>query len=287
MRLLAIIATALLLARLSAEESSAPGYAFVVNQARFYQYLLTQQVSWDSAGEKLAFTTSLRWNFALRPISVNESNAVLNATIISVQARHQGPGSDHSVDSTAENQDDPLLGHLSALAGVTLAVSVDPRTGAVGHVSGGEEIVKRINKRAPSAFAGDPPPLDAALKAAYGNDAMKQWWQQFLILPQPKPEQVPLHAPIQGAIERTWTGNDYTLALPAGQPSMGAHLLADPTPLDVTVTALLGKGSIQLDQGYPGSSKGQMDFVLAVDALTQGVVQKHHVEWSLSPAAEQ
>jgi hypothetical protein len=273
----------------TAEETApgAPGYAFVENQARFYQYVLSQKVSWDSAGEKLDFQTEMRWHLALRAISVNDSNAVLNATIISVQARHIGPGSDHSVDSAFEEQDDALLGHLSSLAGVTLVVSVDPRTGHVSNVNGGDEIVKRINQRSPAAFAGDPPPLDAALKAAYSNEALKQWWGQFLALPQKKIEQVPLHSPLQGTIERQWTGNDYILVLPANEIGMTAQLLADPTPVAVTVTALSGKGRAQTDRGYPGASQGAMDFTLAVQALTQGVEQKHHLEWTLSPIAQE
>jgi hypothetical protein len=30
-----------------------------------------------------------------------------------------------------------------------------------------------------------------------------------------------------------------------------------------------------------------MDFTLAVSALTQGVEQKHHLEWTLSPIAQE
>jgi hypothetical protein len=94
------------------------------------------------------------WRFSLTPVVVTPERCELSIVILHVQASQSGPGGSHTVDSSLpvdrNGRDDPLLGHLLALDGAMLTVVVDPRSGAVSAVRGGEEIVKRINQRYPA-----------------------------------------------------------------------------------------------------------------------------------------
>lgn len=266
----------------------AAGYAFTAGAPLLYAYELRQEVSWESAGDKLAFNSALLWTMALLPRTVAGERVELDATIIRVKADHTGPGSNHHVDSGADAEaaggDDPLLGHLLALAGVTLTIVLDPRTGAVAEVRGGDEVAKRIAKRAPSPFGPDQPsPLAAQAATAFSATALARQWGEMLALPPGgnAVQVVALGPPLAGTVERRWQGSTYTLALPAGTDHLAGRLLADPVAVNATLTALEGKGQVACAQGVPGESTGQMSFTLTLDALTQPVAQRHRLQWRL------
>jgi hypothetical protein len=264
------------------------GYSFTVGTPLLYAYELRQEVSWESAGDKLAFNTTLLWTMALLPKKVESERVELDATIIRVKADHTGPGSNHHVDSGATAEvaggDDPLLGHLLALAGVTLTVVLDPRTGAVAEVRGGDEVAKRIAKRAPSPFGPDQPsPLAAQAAATFSSAALARQWSEMLARPPGTDavQAVALGPPLAGTVERRWQGSTYTLALPAGTDHLAGRLLTDPVSVNATLTALAGKGQVTCAQGVPGESTGELRFTLTLDALTQPVAQRHHLQWRL------
>jgi hypothetical protein len=164
-------------------------------------------------------------------------------------------------------------------------VVLDPRNGAVSEVRGGDELVKRLNKRFPPAFPGDPPPLEAAGRAVYGNEALVRQWNQLLALPAGGVQVVPLGPPLDAALERTWKGPAYTLALPAARPRIEVQLLKDPTPVAGVLSDLAGTGQVSLLDGVPGRASGELGFTLTLSALTQPVVQRHKLTWTLARLA--
>jgi len=263
-----------------------PGYGFTVGTNQLYAYSVKQTVAWASAGDQLSYTSTLTWKFLLSVAESTSERALLTATILRVQATHEGPGSRRAVDSGAKDDDgsdDPLLGHLLALNGSILSVVVAPATGQVSEVRGGDAIIARINKRAPSATPGDPPPLEAAAKAAFSSDALSRIWSQLLALPSATPVRVPLGPPLNGEVERTWQGSAYTLRLPAGADRLSATLVGDPTPVSAVLSELTGSGGTDIANGMPGAGKGELAFTLTFQALTQPVLQRHTLAWELTP----
>lgn len=265
------------------------GYHFVVGTNQLYAYSLKQTVSWNSAGDALTYQSTLLWKFLLTVAEATPERAVLEATILRVQATHDGPGSRRLVDSGIKGEqngaEDPLLGHLLALNGAVLTLVVNPTTGQVNEVRGGEAIVAKINKQTPAIIAGDPPPLDAAAKAAFSGEALGRIWNQLLAQPRDTSVKVPLGPPLNGEVERQWQGAQFTLLLPTGTDHLEVTLVSDPTPVAVKLSALTGKGglNVNLKNGMPGGSKGELGFLLTFNALTQPVEQRHVIHWELVP----
>ncbi len=290
-----LIAVSSFAARTAAVETASPpasGYAFTVNHPVVYVYDLTQSVGWESAGDKLAYTTTLAWSFTLRATAVAAERVDLEAVILAVQASHIGPGSAHRIDSRAEADqdggDDALLGHLLALKGAVLTLVMDPRTGRVAEVHGGESIVERINRRAPAPFPGEAPPLAAQATALYSSAALARQWSEMFALPGDGGVQpIALAAPLAGTIERRWNGTTYTLALPSGTDHLDAQLVKDPNPVSASLGKLVGSGKEALVGGLLHEATGDLAFTLTLSALTQPVVQSHHLTWRLRllPAA--
>jgi hypothetical protein len=248
---------------------------------RAYAWQLTQSTQWTSAGETLRYETSMRWELGLRCTAVDAAGVHLNAIIVTVAASHRGPGVAAEIDSAkAQGVDDPLLGHLLELAGRSLALTVDPRTGRVAKAEGGDAIIAAINQRAPAAVPGDPPPFDAQARAAFSPEALARLWSQVLALPGAD-EQVPLPPPFAAgaSFARRWKAQAWTAEMP--QP-VAFELAKDPTPVRGTVRDLAGGGEIALAKGLPTQAQGRLAFTLAIDALTQAVESRHEVRWSLT-----
>ncbi len=260
----------------SADES----YAFVAGASEYYVAQVEQSVSWSSAGETLEYTTLITWKWALKVVEATPERAVLRLTELRVTAKHTGPGSLRLVDSsTGEGADDPLLGHLAAFDGVVLTLTVDPVTGAVSAVVGGDQMIERINRRTPGTGAGATPPHDAAARLAYSSDNLARWWTQLLGLPAAEPQRVALSDPLQGAFIRTWTGEAWKAA---GDGEATAVIGAGTSAVALAVRELTGSGRIQLRDGMPELSEGAMTFALELTALTQPVTQQHKLRWSLA-----
>ncbi len=264
---------------LAAIAAAGEGYTFVPGASELYVAQVKQSVSWNSAGESLDYVTDITWSWALVVVEATPERAVLRLTELRVIASHVGPGSERRVDSaTGEGADDPLIGHLAGFDGVALTLTVDPVTGTVSAVDGGDQMVARINKREPGIGAGATPPHDAAARAAYSSANLARWWTQLLALPSAEPQRVPLSDPLTGAFVRTWTGDTWKAA---GDGEATATLGSGTSAVALTVSDLAGTGSLVLRDGMPELSKGEMTFVLDVTALTQPVAQKHQVLWSL------
>lgn len=268
---------------------AASGYLFTVNRPVVYVYDLTQTVNWESAGDKLTYTTTLAWSFTLRATAVAAERVDLEAVILAVQASQVGPGGPgtaHRIDSRTETDqdggDDALLGHLLALKGAVLTLVMDPRTGRVAEVHGGEGIVERINRRAPAAFPGEAPPLAAQATALYSSEALARQWSEMFALPGDGGVQpITLGPPLAGTVERRWTGTSYALALPTGTDHLDAQLVKDPNPVSASLGKLVGSGKATLAGGLLGEATGDLAFTLTLSALTQPVVQNHHLTWRL------
>jgi hypothetical protein len=262
-------------------------YAFTKGKAQVYLYELSQDVELETAGEKLAYHSTVGWRFTLEPVAVTAERAELSITILRVQAAHVGPGSSHVVDSgkppESSGRDDPLLGHLLELEGVNLVAVVDPRSGMVSEVRGGDEIVKRIDQRFPSPYPDEPPPLDAQSKVAYSSAALARMWSEMLALPpaQGGEQAMPLGGPLAGTVVRRWDGSSYALSLPAGVDHLDGRLLKDPTPVTVSLSALDGKGRVQLKDGLPGTASCDLRFVATYNALTQPALIRQRIQWNL------
>jgi len=286
-RLVAACLALCVLARAGAGESdsggsgdSGEGYAFVADASEQYVAQVEQHVAWESAGETLDYVTTISWSWALKVVEATPERAVLRLTELRVIASHVGPGSERVVDSsTGEGADDPLIGHLAGFDGVALTLTLDPATGVVGAVDGGDQLVARINKRAPGVGAGATPPHDAAARAAYSSENLARWWTQLLALPAAEPQRVPLADPLTGAYLRTWTGDSWKAA---GDGEATATLGTGPSAVALAVRDLAGEGRMVVRDGMPELSSGAMTFTLELTALTQPVAQKHHLRWSLA-----
>lgn len=273
MRALLLLASALALA--AAEYDPKP------DALRLYAWTTKQEVNWKSAGDELRYSTEIVWRLALRCAAVDGPRMTLKATFVSVRATHRGPGTDIALDSsTGAGVDDPLLGHLIALVGNVLSLDVERATGRVLAVQGGEAVIAAINARAPAAVVGDPPPLDAQARAAYGAEPLARLWSQILALPGPEAE-VPLPAPFTaGGMRRAWKDQAWSVSLPAGAAPV-FELSKDPQPVRGTVRTLGGGGTIDLAGGLPASASGRLEFTLAFEALTQPVETVNTVRWEL------
>lgn len=264
------------------------GYHFTVGTSQFYVYSLKQTVSWTSAGDQLTFTSTLGWKFLLTVAEVTAERAVLDVTILRVQASHVGPGTRRIVDSSLkigeDGGDDPLLGHFLALNSAVLHLMVVPTTGQVTDVRGGDDIVARINARAKTKTPGDPPPLDAAARATFSSEALTRLWNQLLAQPVAGTTRVPLGPPLGGEVERTWEGATFRLRLPAGTERLNTTLVGEPTPVAAVLSELTGTGNTSVgSNGLPGAAKGDLAFLVTFQALTQPVVQRHTLAWELTP----
>ena len=270
----------LMVAGLAAHAAAAESYDFN-GPARTYLYDLKQEVSWQSAGDKLTFTSQVAWKLVIKARKVEGGKAELAATVVRVIASHRGPGSEHSFDS-ASGKDDELLGHLKAVEGAVLTLDVDCATGAVAAVRGGEGIAAAVAARAPNrADPQAPSPLAAAATTAYSPEALRRQWDALLALPAAATS-VSLGLPLTGTATRTWTGADWTLGLPAEALPMAITLVRDPTPVNGRVMTFAATGSGGAAKGWPGGGRGDLRFTLELGALTQPVAQDHHLTWTFS-----
>jgi hypothetical protein len=261
--------------------ASAVEYTFTTGQIATYLVETKQTVAWDSAGDHLTFTSTLATNQAWRCVAVTNGTAQVEATILRVSATQSGPGSEHRMNSAQrEGTDDPLLGHLAALEGVTLRLSIDQATGATT-VTGGARIIAAIAKRAPNPTdPTGPSPLATQAREAYSDATLSRTWSQTLALPTAAPTPLPLGEPLTGSLLRTWTADRWTLSGDVG----GTALLAkDPSPVTATVSQAGGEGRLVVGaDGWPKVASGTLTFTLAVNALTQPVSQQHRIQWQLA-----
>jgi hypothetical protein len=270
-----------------APAAPAAGYQFATGKTTLYAYDLSQQVEWQSAGDTLTYASMVKWEFSLTPQLVTGERCELGVVILHISASHGGPGGRHAIDSRLpvdqNGRDDPLLGHLLALDGALLTVVLDPRSGLVAEVRGGEEIVARINRLVPAAVAGEVPPLDAQSRAAYAPAALARLWGEMLALPAGEGvvQNVTLGAPVAGTVVRRWQGSRYSLSLPDGTTHLDGVLISDPTPVTASVSMISGSGETALRGGLPFTSSGELRFLVTLSALTQPVVQHHHLSWTL------
>ena len=276
---------ALMLAALGAAESES-GWRFPLDKALFYRYQLSDEVSWRSSGDQLGYRSGMTWIFALKATASDGATATVQATIIRIQASLDGPAAEVRVDSNdAGSTSDPVYGPLIALAGSTLTLTVEQATGRVSAVSGGDEVIAQINKRHPASVPSDPPPLAAAARQLYSSEALAAWWTQVLAQPAKEIQPVPLAPPLSGNLQRTWSGDRYTLSLPESVHALAITLVEGTNAVNGSLTAVAGSGQVRMDQGVLAKAAGELTYALFLTALTQAVEQQHKQLWSLEPWA--
>jgi hypothetical protein len=282
-----VLVTLLVATSATAADPAAGGWTFKPGEGHLYRYELKQETAFESAGDKLGYVTTMAWRLALaaRPESIAD-RVRLGVTVLAVKATLEGPGSRHEVDTdhpTSAAERDPVFGALFALAGAGLVVTVDPRTGQVATVEGGEKIAADIAKREPSPLGpGEPSPLEAQARAAYSPESLSRIWSQLLAVPGGADQQVPLGAPIAGSIVRHWTGTQYTLALPAGVDHLDVALGREPLAVAGKLTDLAGSGAVTPHNGVPNAANGALAFTLTLTALTQPVTERQSLSWTLT-----
>jgi len=265
---------------------AAEGWAFTVGQHRMWAYELKQEVSWVSAGDTLTYTTTMVWKLLADPQTVAPERVALRVQILRVIATHLGPGSDRNVDSARDlgrETQDPLLGHLAAMEGAVFDLDLDPRTGAVLAAHGGAELARRLAERVPSAVPGEPSPLAQAAAVTWSDAALARMFGQMLALPSEVAQTVALGEPLDLTATRTWSGTVSSLTIPPNQLPRSVQLSRPPLAVTATLASLAGSTTTAAtaDQ-LPGDIRGQLDFTLVLDALTQRVEQQHRVLWRLS-----
>lgn len=268
----------------SASALSAADYRFAPGPGVGYLSETKQEVSWESAGDKLTFTSAIATTQAWKCLAVEGGTARLEVAVVRVLAEQRGPGDQHRLDSAnPDTTNDPLLGHLVALEGVPLTLLVEQTSGAT-RVSGGARIAAAIGKRAPNAIdPGGPSPLAQQAATVYGDANLSRIWSQTLALPSAQPQQVPVGEPLSGTLTRTWSGDAYRLA---GTISGTTVLTQEPSRIAATVSDVSGDGATALgSDGWPQTCSGTLRFTLTIDAATQPVVQHHVVQWKLQRIA--
>lgn len=263
---------------------AAEGYAFPVDTVRWYRADWSQDVTFSSLADELTYRHALSWRFALRTQSVDDGVATVRATITRITATASGPGIDRRFDTSAEGaRSDPLFGHLGALAGATLDLEVVQADGTVRAIGGIDALRQRLEAAAPAIRPGQPSPLADEIARTYGEEALRAWWGGLLALPGSQAG-LPL-GNLPEAVQRTWDGSRFVLALPAGT-SPEVVLAGDPTPVRARLVALSGGGEVITADGMPGAVRGEATATFDLIALTQSVQQVHRLTWSLAVLAQ-
>lgn len=260
----------------------ADGWRFTPGQLLIYTYETTQDVSWSSAGDRLSYATTIGWRFILVPKVVAADRAELAVTILSVQASHTGPGLAQTVSSRDnQGEDSPLLGHLLTLVNACFVITCDPRSGQVASVTGGDEVAARIAAKAPSSFGpGEASPLAEPAKRAYASASLAPLWSRLLTVPGVATRTITLGPPLGTVINETWKDRAWTWSLPPGATAASVVLATDPAPITAAVADLTGTGTVAAGV-VPQETRGEMNYLLRFNALTQPVEQKHRLRWRL------
>ena len=279
-----------------AEPSGPPStatYSFnSTDPGRLYLYESRQEASWTSADETLQFTTTLAWSFSLRCQQSSPDAVDLTVGIINVWASVSGPGSINTVGADPASTEvrrldsakpgdanDPLLGHLAALEGTQLVLHLDPKTGVVLGVDGGDSIAKRIARLNPDATdPGATSPMAAAASAMYSSDNLAHLWTGMFA--RPAAGALPLAAPLAGTLSRAWAGDRYTLSPGSGTRAVILGTSSASTPGELS--EISGNGGNLLDHGWPDQAWGDLQATLTFAPLTQPVKQHLRLRWKLS-----
>ncbi|MHC5067946.1 MAG: hypothetical protein ACYTF0_05100 [Planctomycetota bacterium] len=259
---------------------AADGYAWPLNEPDYYVYQLEQDCRWRSADDDLAYRTTMRWGVALTAIAEDANSQTLRVEIVSITARHHGPGIDISYDSSANNDSPELLGDLHALVGHPLDLTVDRTSGAVRAVHGQQAIIDALIAANP-APPGRPSPMAAEANAAYSEARLASLWSQILARPHTATTSEDLAPPLSGQVERSWDGDSYRLGL-SGSDAVTATLGTAPTALTLTVHSLNGSGRCQHRDGQLLISDGQVQAEIGGELTSQPLTMTMTFDWSFS-----
>ncbi len=265
---------------LAAGEAAPTGHTFTANELRIYVFEHEQSATWNSADDEIAITSKLFWRFTLVPTTVEAERTVLTVTFTRLKADMDAPGSEHSFDSrNKQDADDPLFGYLRLLHGRSFELTVDPATGAVAEVTGGEAVVEAMNELQEARTGDVNPYLEAQTRAMVAPERLRLIWSRILEVPGTGPEALPLAADLEIAPVRTWDGADWTLALPEDADPPLIEIATEPTPATIRLVELAGEGRTVLTDGILKRTGGTMTWTTSGTALTQRFEQRHRAEW--------
>ena len=261
------------------------GHRFEPGETRTYLAETKHVVSWESAGDTLAYETSISMELSCYTKAVGTEEVELVWRVLDLKARYRGPGVESKVDSVAQiGDDDPLLGDLMVYHLVPLTLRVNPNNGAVLGVSGTEELLKRFNQRHPPSNPTSPPPRADIAQKSFDPLRIATLFGRYLSVPGSGDGGLNLGPGVAGNATMTWEGTSYKLGLPEDEsqhPRMILH--SKPLPVEIRISALEGGGSSNFtSQGVLNKADGAYTMTLAGDALTQEVEQQHAVTWQLA-----
>lgn len=267
--------------------ASSSGHRFQQGEVRRYLFETKQDVNWSSAGDQLAYTSTIAIEWSCFAEQVSEEAVVLIWRVLDLRATHSGPGREHRLDSAQEiGGDDPLLGDLMVYHLVPLTVTIDPRSGSVRSVSGHQRLIDRLNQRHPAPNPLAPAPRQAAAEKAFDPLRLQQLFGRLLAVPQSgEGSTLPLDLgpDLPAAATLQWEGSRFQMTLAESDETPSVDLHTNPTPVSLGLQALSGEGETRIDEsGVLQRSTGTYTMEIAGTAMTQGFHQTHEVTWQVA-----
>ena len=282
MRFSACLLCCLMLLAIAPADEGAAGHQFRSGEIRRYLAETVQEVSWDSAGDTLTYTTTLSMELSCYVDRVDGNEVLLVWRVLDLRARHRGPDGEHFLDSASETGlDDPLLGDLMIYHLLPLKTRVDRRSGLVLEFAGHEALIERLNKRHPAANPMAAAPRQDAAQRSFDPLRMASLFNRYLVVPGTQ-SSFPLGQGLDMDIPLEWEDASFRFALPEDAEAPTIHLHHDPTPVQVRLSALEGKGQSVFSQGILEQVRGEIAMTLSGSALTQPVEQQHAIQWQMA-----
>ena len=280
---LPVPAAALLAAAILAPATAAEGYRFTAGEPILLRWRMEQETAWRSAGDRLDYATAQEWDLVLTPGPAGRDGRIpVQLLVARIRASHRGPEGERRFDSRSEpgTRRDPLLGHLDLLCGTPVVWMVDPRTGAVASATGGAQILDRLREHVPAAIPGEPSPIEAAARQAFGDEALARLGDSLLRLPAAATESIRLGPPLSIEVARGWSGARWNVRQSATVPMT---LGSGPAAVAGAITGLSGSGEVQPRAGRPDRAHGEWRWTQHATALTQPFQAEVVLRWRLEP----
>ena len=262
---------------------AADGPGLTTNEVRLYRYESRLETTLETAGDKVVSAFAQGWNTAWTIEKVGETSATVAVVIATLTADLSAPGLEAHWDSRQppEKPGDgqKMLEHLGALHGKTLRLILNPKTGAVQNVLGGETVIADLEERWQKRGEIPTAIQQEALKK-YAGQELARIWDRVLALPIAGDKTIQLAEGV--TCRQEWTGTSWKLILDSAAKNADIVLARLPTEVKVRLKSLTGSGKVKQDaSGAIEHAQGTCEFELTGTALTQPLTQKHHLLWQL------
>jgi hypothetical protein len=266
------------------EAAATTGHRFEQGEARSYISETKHVILWESAGDRLRYTTTISLELSCYVQAASAEEVTLVWRVLDVKATHKGPGRDHLVNSVSQQGlDDPLLGDLMVYHLVPLTVRIKPHSGEIIAVNGTQQLVDNLNKRHPAPNPASTPPRAGIAQKAFDPLQIATLFARYLAVPGSGDGKLNLGPAVSGHATLKWEGERYKLGLPSNADDQPRITLGtNPLPVELAITSLKGSGGSALNSaGVLNKADGEYNMTLAVSALTQDVKQEHTVQWQI------